>query len=131
MIKTNRGFSESLEDYLEAIYVLGGQNVRSVDLANRLGVSRASVNKAVNSLIEKQLVEKERYGGIYLTAFGRATSQGVEKKHQILKHFLTDVLGVPEATANLEACGIEHIISADTAKRIEKLIEAKKKNDPR
>ena len=53
--------SMSHEDYLEAIVMLGGSTdnpVRSVDVANRLGVSKPSVNKAGGALKEKGLVEQ-------------------------------------------------------------------------
>ena len=51
--------SKSHEDYLEAIVMLGGRTdvpIRSVDVATKMGVSKASVNKAVNALKEKGLV---------------------------------------------------------------------------
>ncbi|NLZ61975.1 MAG: metal-dependent transcriptional regulator [Acholeplasmataceae bacterium] len=120
--ETNR-FSESLEDYLETIYVLGGKNVRSIDIAKRLHVSRASVNRAVNTLAEKELLIKEPYGGVFLTETGFKTAKAVQKKHQILKRFLIEVLGVEENVANKEACGIEHNISDDTAQKIDRLIK--------
>ena len=53
--------SKSHEDYLEAIVMLGGTtevSVRSVDIANKMGVSKASVNKAVTALKEKALAEQ-------------------------------------------------------------------------
>lgn len=79
-MRTTHLYSESLEDYLEAIYILGGHNVRSVDIANHLGVSRASVNKAVNNLMENKLVSKMLYGDISLTEQGLAISRKVENK---------------------------------------------------
>ncbi|MDD4184322.1 MAG: metal-dependent transcriptional regulator [Candidatus Izemoplasmatales bacterium] len=121
MTESNR-FSESIEDYLEAIYVLGGKNVRSIAISRRLNVSRASVNRAVNTLIEKGLVTKKPYGEIYLTDIGMKASESVQKKHQILKRFLIEILGVEETTANKEACGIEHNISSETATKIDRLI---------
>ncbi len=121
-MKSRSRYSESLEDYLEAIFVLGSHNVRSIDIANFLGVSRASVNKAVNNLIDNHLVNKLPYGDISLTTSGLEISKKVENKHRILKRFLIEVLGVEENTANREACGIEHNISDDTARRIEQLV---------
>jgi len=124
-MKTNHHFSQSVEDYLEAIYMLGGQNVRSVDIANRLVVSRASVNRAVNALMEKKMVSKMPYGAVSLTEYGLEISKKVENKHRILKRFLMEMLGVDEERANEEACGIEHDISDDTAKRIAALMRDK------
>ena len=62
--------SMSHEDYLEAIVMLGGTTevpVRSVDVATKLGVSKASVNKAMTALKEKGLAEQPYYGDISLT----------------------------------------------------------------
>ena len=65
--------SKSHEDYLEAIVMLGGRTdvpIRSVDVATKMGVSKASVNKAVNALKEKGLVDQPYYGDITLTDDG-------------------------------------------------------------
>ena len=62
--------SMSHEDYLEAIVMLGGTTenpVRSVDIANKLGVSKASVNKAMNALKEKGFADQPYYGDVTLT----------------------------------------------------------------
>lgn len=62
--------SMSHEDYLEAIVMLGGTtqvSVRSVDIATKLGVSKASVNKAMTTLKEKGLADQPYYGDITLT----------------------------------------------------------------
>lgn len=117
-------YSESLEDYLEAIYMLGGKNVRSVDLANHLHISKASVNRAVNTLIENKLVQKELYGDISLTKQGEKYSQKVLEKHLLIKKFLIEILHVSPEVANNEACGIEHNISEDTAKKLQIFIDS-------
>ena len=69
--------SKSHEDYLEAIVMLGGavgSSVRSVDVANKLGVSKASVNKAIGLLKDKGLVEQPYYGDITLPKRVRVTA---------------------------------------------------------
>jgi DtxR family Mn-dependent transcriptional regulator len=125
-MKTKR-YSESLENYLETIYMFGGENVKSVDLANHLNVSRASVNNAVNSLIEKKLVSKALYGHISLTDQGKVVAKKVLEKHELLKRFLIEVLNVEAKQAEDEACGIEHVISDYTASQIKKLMKDLKK----
>ena len=119
----NRKYSESLENYLETICLFGGENVKSIDLANHLKVSRASVNKAINTLIDKGLVNKELYGDISLTKEGRKISKNVLWKHNMLKEFLIDILDVEPTLAAKEACGIEHMISNDTAEKLENLMK--------
>ncbi len=118
----NKQYSQSLEDYLESICMHGGEHVKSIDLANQLKVSRASVNKAINTLIDEGLVSKELYGDISLTAKGRDLSTKILWKHKLLRKFLIEVLGVDSDKANKEACGIEHSISDDTAVKLEKLV---------
>ncbi|MDD5601700.1 MAG: metal-dependent transcriptional regulator [Candidatus Izemoplasmatales bacterium] len=121
--------SESMEDYLEAIIMLGGENVRSVDIANHLNVSRASVNKAINYLIEEALVHKKPYGDISLTEAGKKVSKAVFHKHKVIKRFLVEICGIDEEIAEKEACGIEHNISHQTAERIERLLVQKDKTE--
>ena len=107
----------SHEDYLEAIVMLGGTTnvpVRSVDIATKLGVSKASVNKAVSALKEKGLVDQPFYGDITLTSDGYAYGTSVLDRHHLLFTFLTKAVGIPEEQAEHEACLMEHAISDDS-----------------
>ncbi len=109
--------SASSQDYLEAILALSPQahvGVRSVDIAEALGVSRASVSRAMGVLRETGYIRHERYGRITLTESGRAVAQAVMGRHQVLKRFLINVLGIDEATAEADACRMEHVVSAAT-----------------
>ncbi len=112
--------SMSNEDYLEAIVMLGGttkQAVRSVDVANRLGVSKASVNKAVNYLKDNGYVDQPFYGGITLTASGQKYGRAIYKRHRYLTTFLAKELGIAPETAEREACLMEHAISDASFKK--------------
>jgi len=109
--------SESGEDYIEALVMLseGGKTpVRSVDLAQKLGVSKPSVTKAIAALRDLGLVEQVPYGDIFLTQMGIAYGQSMWRRHRVLTSFLSDMLGVDESVAEGEACCIEHVISQDT-----------------
>ena len=113
MVKTTM----SHEDYLEAIVMLGGTNeapVRSVDVANKLGVSKASVNKAVSALKEQELLVQPHYGDITLTDAGYAYGQAVLERHRMLFDFLTKALGISPDVAEDEACQMEHAISDES-----------------
>lgn len=109
------------EDYLEAIVELeesqGKQEIRSVDIAALLDVSKASVNKALSTLRSDGYIEQERYGRITLTDAGRAYGKEVWERHQSLRNFLVNDLGVDFETADEEACLMEHAISQDTMKK--------------
>lgn len=112
--------SKSNEDYLEAIYELAGEEnkpVRSVDIADKLGVSRPSVNNALNVLKKEQMVVQEPYGAVSLTCQGTLYGQSIYGRHMTLFNFLHKVLGVDAERAEEEACEIEHTISEDTVRR--------------
>ena len=112
--------SMSHEDYLEAIVMLGGSttsSVRSVDIANKLGVSKASVNKAMNALKERGYVDQPYYGDVTLTEEGYEYGTSVLDRHQLLFTFLSKGLGIPEKTADREACLMEHAISDESFKK--------------
>ena len=103
--------SASLEDYLKEIYLLNleGQEVRITDIARSLGISKPSVNRAMNTLKELELLEHEHYGKITLTDAGRDTAK--------------NILDVDEQTALAEADLMEHDISKGTRKKLKKFIK--------
>lgn len=102
------------EDYLEAVLILSRTcpEVRSVDIAEHLGVSRPSVSRAVSLLRRGGFLEAE---GAYLrlTEAGREIADGIYEKHCYFKARLMEV-GVDEATADKEACLIEHAVSDES-----------------
>lgn len=112
------------EDYLESIYRLvleSGEadgSIRSVDVAEQLGVSKASVNKALSMLKETGMVEQSRYGRVTLTPEGQAYARLVWRAHRALRSFLESDLGVTPEVADEEACLMEHVLSSDTMERL-------------
>lgn len=115
--------SMASEDYLEAIYRIMSESdafasgIRSVEVAEQLEVSKASVNKALSTLKEHGMVEQSRYGRVMLTPEGREYAKDVWLRHRTLRLFLTEELGVDPETADEEACLMEHDLSADTMRR--------------
>lgn len=108
--------SFTMENYLEAIYELSpdGSGARVSDIADRLGVTKASTNSAVATLAEKGLIVSEKYRQVYLTPEGLALARRTADKHHIIQQFLTKVLGVDPAVATEDACAIEHVISGSS-----------------
>lgn len=111
--------SMSHEDYLEAIVMLSqsGQSVRAVDVADKMGVSKASVNKAVSVLKQKGYVDQPYYGDISLTINGREYGEKVYERHLALTLFLNKALGIDADIAEKEACQMEHAISDESFKK--------------
>jgi len=124
--------SIAMQNYLETIFDLSRKSavnnqdpqstirdgVRVSDIAARLDVSKASVNNAMNVLAKLGLVSNEKYQEIYMTDRGKETAALLEGKHKILKTLFTDIIGIPENTANDDACAIEHIISHEAVQQI-------------
>jgi len=111
---------KSGEDYLEAILFIEEQKgrVKSVDIANFLGVSKPSVNKALTILQEMGYVSKPSYGEVTITQEGKRRAKSVAVKHKALTKLLTEVLGVGADTAEKDACKIEHDISDETTQKL-------------
>lgn len=122
----------SLEDYLEAIFVLNQQNkaVRMTDIAELLAVSKPSVNRAIGTLKEAGLIRHETYGEITLTSAGKARAKSVLTRHNLLKNFLSVTLGVDSDTAEKDACRMEHVMSNESVEKLSNFLESlNKRND--
>lgn len=110
MIKHN----QSGEDYLESILNLLETQavVHRIDVAKRMGVSQAAVNKAVKLLCEKEYVYEDGKH-LYLTEKGKEYAEAVYEKHCIIRDFLIKN-GVSAVTAEEDACNLEHVVSRET-----------------
>lgn len=116
----------AMEHYLETVYDLsaGSDGCRVSDIAARLGVSKASVNNAMNVLSARGLVENEKYREVRLSGEGLRLAQLLSRKHAILQRLLTQVMGVDEDRAYEDACAIEHVISFDSVSHIQDFLRA-------
>jgi DtxR family Mn-dependent transcriptional regulator len=120
--------TQSLEDYLEMVSFLSDEGeVRVTDIATRLGVSKPSVLTALKVLEERGLLEHERYRTVSLTPLGAAQAAEIRERHDFLTLFLRDIIGVSAATAEDDACKMEHILSDETLKKMKLLVKASKK----
>lgn len=116
--------SSSLKDYLEAIDLLQKRKraVRVKDVSQQLGVKAPSVNGALHALSQKGLIIHEHYGYIELTQKGQQLAQNIQRRHDTLLTFLTDILRIPHQIAAQEACAMEHHINSQTLERLSKFI---------
>lgn len=110
---------ESAENYLETIYVLKQKNgnVRSIDIANELGFTKASVSVAMKNFREEGYIVMGEDGSLNLTEKGLEVAVRVYERHEVLAKALM-ALGVDEETAYEDACKIEHHISEKSIEKI-------------
>ncbi len=106
---------ESGEMYLETIYILQKKNssVRSVDIAEHMNYTRASVSRGVSLLKGQGLIEVDGNGHITLTTEGAKAAEKIMDRHEVLTGILIK-LGIDEETAAEDACRMEHVISDKT-----------------
>ena len=116
--------TELAEDYVEAIYELGGKDgtCRAVDLASRFGVSHVTVSRTIGRLKRDGFVIAEPYRPIALTKKGRRLAEASQRRHRIVVAFL-QAIGVSERTAAIDAEGIEHHVSPETLARFEAIAD--------
>jgi DtxR family Mn-dependent transcriptional regulator len=112
-LPSGTGLSRSTEDYLKAIYELGGESnaVQTNAIAEALEVSAASVSGMLKRLAEAGLLEHERYQGVLLTDDGRAAAVRVVRRHRILESYLVTQLGYDWDSVHEEAERLEHAVS--------------------
>ena len=114
---------ESMEDYLETIYVLRKRLpvVRSIDIATELGYSKPSGSVAMKNLKTRGFVTVSQEGYISFTEQGEALAAETFERHTVIRDWLIN-LGVNEETASEDACKMEHDMSSETFQALKKHI---------
>lgn len=114
---------ESGEMYLETILQLHQKNgkVRSIDVAEQMNFTKASVSRAMSILKRENFILVEAGGNIVLTETGLAKAKEVLERHKVLTKCLIEHFGVPADIAEHDACRIEHVISAQTFEAIKNI----------
>jgi DtxR family Mn-dependent transcriptional regulator len=112
--------SQAIEDYLKAIYRIAesDKRVTTNGLAERLGVSAASVTNMMKRLARLRLVRHVPYRGVELTEAGEKVALEVIRHHRLLELYLSRHLGVRLDRVHDEADRLEHVISEDLEERI-------------
>ena len=106
---------KSAEDYLEAMLMLKEKRgyIRSIDVAEMLGVTKPSVSYATKRLRENGYISLDTAGMIQLMEPGLEIAERVYERHRLLTELFIG-LGVSPETAREDACKIEHDLSAET-----------------
>ena len=124
--------SHSLEDYLEAIWIISREKkvVRVKDIMKFFGYKVSSVNNALKNLASKNLIIHEKYGYIELTSEGEKLAENIYKKHKTIKKFFSEILEVDPTIAEKDACNVEHYLSEKTFEYFYRFIEFIENKEP-
>lgn len=118
---------KSLEDYLKTVLILKEElgTVRSVDVAQYMNFSKASVSHAVKLLRQKGLLTVDCEWNLCLTENGLVYAKRILERHKCFTEIFTS-LGVDEKTAEQDACRIEHVVSNQTFEKIKSAYSSQK-----
>lgn len=83
-----------------------GKGVRSVEIAARMNVSKPSAHSMLQNLCQAGLVEKERYGTVYLTRAGRSAAADYAACFGPLCRRMQEALGLEEDACQTAAYAI-------------------------
>lgn len=113
---------KAAEDYLETMLMLKESKgyIRSVDIAQMMGVKKPSVTYSTKRLRENGYITMDKDGMISLTEAGMEIASRIYTRHKVLTHFFMK-LGIPEEIAREDACKVEHDISPETFEAISRL----------
>jgi len=117
--------TEIAEDYVEAIAEIIDSNAvcRSSDLVQLFKVTHATVNNTISRLVRDGYVTTEPYRPLELTSKGKTLARKCRERHDVVKAFLL-ALGVGEATATADSEGIEHHVSPETLKAMQRVLKS-------
>lgn len=116
--------TKTAEEYIEVIYALQkkSHHVHTNEVASTIGVAPPSVTEMLQKLDNKNLVNYVPYHGVTLTADGEKMAKELMDKHKTLAEFL-EIIGVDRKDADIDACQIEHHVSSQTMKQLNKFVE--------
>ena len=117
--------SANLEDYLKIIFFLEQENkaARVKDIAEKMGVQKASVTGALQSLAQKRLIYYTPYSSVTLTPDGFKRASEVVYKNRVLYEFFHFILGLKEDVADKNACRLEHHLDDEALKALSEFIQ--------
>ncbi len=117
--------SESIEDYIKAIFQLGknGELVQTSAIADRLDVRPASVSNMMRRLATLGFLIHEPYRGVQLTKEGELLARRMVRRHRLIERFLVEILGYPWDEVHEEAERLEHAVSPRFVHRLDRLLE--------
>jgi len=122
--KDTNSISKESEEYLEAIYRLEQRDgsAKTMQLANELKVMPGSITNTIENLEKRRLVIHEPYKGVKLTEKGRKLALKIIRRHRLAERLLTDILHLDWSKVHDEACKLEHNLSENIVKPLEKAL---------
>ncbi|MCC6748947.1 MAG: metal-dependent transcriptional regulator [Deltaproteobacteria bacterium] len=124
--------SHSVAHHLVTIAALRERHgyARVSDVAKSLNITRGSASLTLKALKQRGLVQEDENRFLLLSEVGEAIARAVQAKQVVLRRFLEEVLQVPTASAEIDTCKIEHLLSNVTVRRLAALLRFLESGDP-
>ncbi|MEI6518190.1 MAG: metal-dependent transcriptional regulator [bacterium] len=96
---------------------------RVTDVARDLNITTGSASINLKALKAKNLVVEDENRFLVLSEEGEVIARAIHMRKNILNNFLVNILKVSPQQAEIDACKTEHLISAETAKKLQEFTE--------
>ena len=118
------------EDYLRGLYILEEEKgqIKSIDLAHYLNVSKPSVSEMVMELNKEGLITHKKYSKLKFTSKGKKIAKKLTSKHRLIELFLKNILRIESKNIHDEAHHLEHAFSDESMTKLRKLLGNPKKD---
>ncbi len=119
------GLSKQMEDYLKNIYKLQEESspVATKAIAEKMGISSASVTSMIKKLDQLKLLAYERYKGVVLTKRGEKVALEIVRHHRLLELYLTQKMGMEWHKVDAEAEELEHVLSDELEAAMDRALD--------
>lgn len=123
-------FTANREDYLRGIYILEEEKgeIKSIDLAHYLNVSKPSVTEMAQELNREGVIAYKKYSKLKFTPKGREIAKKLTSKHRLIELFLKKMLKIDSKNVHQEAHRLEHAFSDESIGKIRKMLGNPKKD---
>ena len=112
--------THSAAHHLMAVHALRTAHgyARVSDIAQHLKITKGSVSSAMKHLKERGYVREDHNRFLELTDRGMKVVWNTESTRLVVKKFLCEALGMDEDDAEIDACKVEHLFSAEARARL-------------
>lgn len=123
-VKTVSEVTPAIEEYLECIYRLQEREgvARTSSIVKSLKVAPGTVTNTVERLEEEGFVTHVSYKGVRLTEKGLRIALQVVRRHRLSERLLVDILKMDWERVHETACRLEHSLTEEVVKHLEKAL---------
>ncbi len=123
--------SHSTAHYLMAIDNLTSDQgyARLVDISKCLNIKPSSSSSRIKVLKQQDLVKEDQNKFFTLTEKGKKKVILISNNRHVIRDFFIRFLEVEETQAKIDACKIEHLLSAEVTKKLSNFLSICEKKD--